>query len=191
VRAGDYEKDLFGNKVHNDVCGEIVYHRPSSGGNDAEQIGYMLSAINNNEFLVLRRELENFAIGWYVWYVEAIKTGPVQEPPVQKLIDIINVYDSNRGMSLMERNTIVRDNIRKIADIIIAEATSRSVTSTGDWFTAIRLEQSKIIAGGFNIPLATGPNEQILLTSYNGAFRKYEEFLTWLSKAPFPIGSVH
>jgi hypothetical protein len=184
VREGDYKKDLFGTDAHKTVCGEIVYDWPErSAPGHAEEIARVLSAINQLEFNNLRVKLDDLARHWYL---NAVKTPSAKLAPPGRFLEIVKEYASDRRVSLVEAHPVVLNRIRQAPDRIIAEADARSGTLTGDWFSALRLDHSKIIAGHLNIPIATGPDEKLLQVSYGDAFRTYGEFLKWLEAAPPP-----
>jgi hypothetical protein len=184
VQAGDYKNDLFGTEAHKTVCGEIAYDRPErSAPTRAEEIAHVLSAINELEFNNLRVKLDDLARHWYL---NAVRAPSAKLAPAGRFLEIVGEYASDRRISLGERHAVVLDRIKQAADRIIAEAAAPSGTAMGDWFSAIRLEQSKIIAGHLNIPIATGPDEKLLQASYGDAFGKYAEFLTWLTEATPP-----
>lgn len=173
---------VFGNNVHNDVCGEIVFRYPTSADNNKydQQVAKLLAELNFAVYDRHHDDLMRVATTSADYFLpenmgRAIGDTSQIEAAVQRFQDdIYTTLESQRDVGSRAMQAITAD--------VAKSATIGGWTSAGSWFLALTRAQGNIINGGLTIPRASGPNLDALV-QYRDAFGVYQQFNEWLASS--------
>ncbi len=186
-----YVQSVFGNKIHNDVCGQITVRLPNNitrfSNNDLITSARLMEA-NNTIYENHYDEIRQLALKYSMYFVptKAGEKVPSTQEIDQKIQEIQADYNSNYDTF---NTTMGQQELEAITNQIKSAADTYGWTTAGTWFLAITRAQGALITGGLTIPEATAPNVDVL-QQYPDAYNSYMDFLNWYQTSTRPQDTV-
>lgn len=177
-------RTVFGNKVHRDICGSILYKVPIADvdvGQKDNQIALRLSRENQEDFIQASTQIYSRTDNLIQRFLPEGRDLPTLS--TQNLNQTIDAYQNRVDQRIKLESQNARDAMKDILDRIQNTASDRGWTSAGSLFLDITRAQGQLFNGAQLIPEATGPNIEVF-KNYPSAYADYQRFLTFLDNSP-------